>query len=80
MIRTEKIKEYDLTYMFKNIEKKTKGYGYDSLCLRYNIARDAQAEYEIRYKHKDPENAYKMAERDKMRFYQILEDLIGEHD
>ncbi|MBR2506736.1 MAG: hypothetical protein IKB70_07460 [Bacilli bacterium] len=80
MIRTEKIKEYDLTYMFKDIEKKVKGYGYDSLCLRYNIARDAQAEYEIRYKHKDPENAYKLAERDKMRFYNILHDLIGEHD
>lgn len=80
MIYAEKIKEYGLTYTSKNIEKKIKGYGYDSLCLRYNIARDAQAEYEIRYKHKAPENAYKMAERDKLRFYQILEDLIGEHD
>ena len=33
--------------IMKNIEKKIKGYGYDSLCLRYNIARDAQARYEI---------------------------------
>lgn len=65
---------------FEHIEKKIKGYGYDSLCLRYSIARDAQAEYEIHYKHKDPESAYKMAKRDKMRFYEILEDLIGEHD
>ena len=64
----------------ENIEKKIKGYGYDSLCLRYNIARDAQAEYEIRYRRKDPEKAYEMAKRDKMRFYQILEDLIGERD
>lgn len=62
------------------IEKKIKGYGYDSLCLRYNIARDAQTEYEIRYKHKNPEKAYEMATRDKMRFYEILDDLIGEHD
>ena len=64
----------------KNIEKKIKGYGFDSLCLRYNMARDAQAEWEISRHRKDPESALKLAQRDKMRFYQILDDLIGEHD
>lgn len=64
----------------KSIEKKIKGYGYDSLCLRYNIARDAQAEYEIRFKKVEPSKAYDMAKRDKMRFYSILDDLIGERD
>ncbi len=63
----------------ENNEDKIKEYGYDSLCLRYNIARDAQAEWEIFHKHMDNERAYKLAERDKMRFYNILTDLIGEH-
>ena len=62
-----------------NIRDKVKEFGYDSLCLRYNIARDAQAEWEINHKRVDPESAYKMATRDKLRFYDILNDLIGEH-
>lgn len=67
--------------IMKSIEKKIKGYGYDSLCLRYNIARDAQARYEMTniYRH-DPEKAMDIAKRDKLRFYEILNDLIGEHD
>lgn len=65
----------------KEIENKIKGYGYDSLCLRYNIARDAQARYEAtNIYHGSMERAMKMAQRDKMKFYQILDDLIGEHD
>lgn len=62
-----------------NNEDKIKEYGYDSLCLRYNIARDAQAEWEIHHKRIDQDHAYAMAKRDKMRFYDILNDLIGEH-
>lgn len=66
---------------YKDIEKKIKGYGYDSLCLRYNIARDAQARLEMKTIHKDnPDRALSLATRDKMRFYEILNDLIGEHD
>lgn len=65
----------------KDIEKKIKGYGYDSLCLRYNIARDAQARYEMTNIYRDnPKRAMDIAERDKLRFYEILNDLIGEHD
>lgn len=55
------------------------GYIYDSLCLRYNIARDAQAELEIHKKKINPESAWRSAQRDKIRFYEILDDLIGEH-
>lgn len=66
---------------YKDIEKKIKGYGYDSLCLRYNIARDAQAQLEMQTIHKySPDKALSFAKRDKMRFYEILDDLIGEHD
>lgn len=61
------------------LEKKIKGYGYDSLCLRYNIARDAQAKLEGQ-NYGDMERAMKMAKRDKLKFYQILDELIGEHD
>lgn len=60
-------------------EDRVKEYGYDSLCLRYNIARDAQAEWDIAHKHMDNERAYQLAQRDKLKFYQILDDLIGEH-
>lgn len=60
--------------------KTLRGYGYDSLCLRYNAARDAQAEYEIYRMHKDNERAWDQAKRDKLRFYQILDELIGEHN
>lgn len=64
-----------------DIEKKIKGYGYDSLCLRYNIARDAQARHEMTTIYRDnPERAIKDAKRDKLRFYEILNDLIGEYD
>lgn len=66
---------------YKDIEKKIKGYGYDSLCLRYNIARDVQAQLEMKTTRKDnPHMALSLAERDKLRFYEILDDLIGEHD
>ena len=68
-------------------EKRVKGYGYDSLVLRYKEARYKQAELaaiEARKNGKDPytakERADKLAERDFMRFCQILNDLLGEHD
>lgn len=77
------------------IEKKAKaydeliitarGYGFDSLCLRYQMARDAQAAFEISQDKrltggKKEEQIRSRATRDKMRFYQILDNLIGEHD
>lgn len=68
-------------------EKRVKGYGYDSLVFRFKEARYKQAELEAieaRKNGKDPytakERADKRAERDFMRFCQILDDLLGEHD
>ena len=69
----------------KNVEKKIKGYGFDSLVFRYKMAREAQARFEEKEHIKKgeitkAEHSYSMAERDTMRFIQILDDLIGEHD
>lgn len=68
-----------------NIEKKIKGYGFDSLVLRYKMAREAQARLEEKECVKKgeitkAEHAFSRAERDTMRFIQILDELIGEHD
>lgn len=75
----EKAKAYDALMI------STKGYGYDSLCLRYQIARDAQMEFELLKDDKltggyREEQIRNRATRDKMRFCQILDNLIGEHD
>lgn len=69
----------------KDIEKKIKGYGFDSLVFRYKMAREAQARFEEKeYRRKDEitraEHSHSMTEKDIMRFIQILDDLIGEHD
>ena len=76
--KEEAIKETEL----KN-EKRAKGYGYDSLVFRFKEARYKQAELEAieaRKNGKDPSTAKERAERDFMRFCQILDDLLGEHD
>lgn len=57
-----------------------KGYIFDSLVFRYMIARNAQAELEIRKEGITYEKAKSRADRDKMRFIQILNEAIGEHD
>lgn len=60
-----------------------KGYAFDSLVLRYEKARDAQMRYEQieeRKKGGDGSRAKARADRDKMRFIQILDDVIGDHD
>lgn len=60
-----------------------KGYAFDSLVLRYEKARDAQMRYEQIEERKeggDGSRAKARADRDKMRFIQILDDVIGDHD
>ena len=60
-----------------------KGYAFDSLVFRYEKARDEQMRYEQieeRKKGGDGSRAKNRAERDKMRFIQILDDVIGDHD
>lgn len=57
-----------------------KGYIYDSLVFRYMMARDAQMELEMKKEGITYERAKSRADRDKMRFMQILDEAIGEHD
>ena len=64
-------------------EKKLKGYAFDSLVYRYIRAREQMAEYEyIKDSSKKYDKAYyqRQANRDIMRFWQILDEVIGDHD
>lgn len=57
-----------------------KGYIYDSLVFRYMKARDAEAELGRLTQKVSYETSVKRANRDKMRFNEILNEAIGEHD
>ena len=68
-------------------EKKLKGYQYDSLVYRYIRAREQMAEYEyLRDIESNVSNhtgwaVYRQrASHDIMRFVQILDEAIGEHE
>ena len=62
-------------------EKKLKGYQYDSLVYRYIRAREHMAEYEwARDRAHDRDWYFKQANRDIMRFCQILDEVIGERE
>ena len=68
-------------------EKKLKGYQYDSLVYRYIRAREAMAEYEFLRDQKSNTSTHlawttyrQRADRDIMRFTQILNEIIGEHE
>ena len=61
--------------------KHLKGYIYDSLVYRYIRAREAMAERDWSlHKEHDKGFYYRQANRDIMRFCQILDEAIGEHD
>lgn len=65
----------------KEDEKKLKGYQYDSLVYRYIRAREAMAELEWTRSHKlEKSQYYDMAKRDIIRFCEILDETIGEHE
>lgn len=62
-------------------DKHLKGYIYDSLVYRYIRAREAMAEYEWSQNNNHDRIYYHdLAKRDIMRFIQILDEAIGEHD
>ncbi len=67
-------------------EKKLKGYMYDSLVYRYIRAREHMAELEFLIGKGNPNKAHNkdyythLAQRDIVRFCQILDEAIGEHD
>lgn len=83
----DKAHKYDNSLeFFSGREKHTKGYMYDSLCYRYQLARYKAMEIDINtfaidLGLKEAERKAKgLYERDCMRFYQILDEAIGEHD
>ena len=57
-----------------------KGYIFDSLVFRYMKARDAEAELERITQEIPYETSVNRANRDKRRFMEILNEVIGEHD
>lgn len=70
------------TFKDNNV-KHLKGFIYDSLTYRYIRAREQMAEYEfIKDSKKEHDKAYyqRQANRDIMKFCQILNEAIGEHD
>ena len=68
--------------------KNYKGYMYDSLCYRYQLARYKACEADAMdwvitkgmSKREAEAQARKAYERDCLRFYQILDEAIGEHN
>lgn len=83
-VKEIKIGDTVLKLFTENDEKKLKGYQYDSLVFRYAIARKSMAEYErLRYRtnpSKKDDFFDRQADRDIMRFCQILDEAIGEHE
>lgn len=68
----------DYINMKDSFQKHLNGYIYDSLVYRYIRARQAMAQWE---KERDPSfDSFKVARRDIIRFCEILEEAIGEHD
>ena len=73
--------EVDGTKFYNSIH--LKGYAFDSLAYRYIRAREQMAEYEyMKDSKKEHDKAYyqRQANRDIMRFVQILDEVIGDHD
>ena len=73
-------------YQVQN-KKHLNGYLYDSLCYRFIRAREQMAEYEYLRDRQSNKNNTKdwtvyrqRANRDIMRFCEILDEAIGEHD
>lgn len=78
----EMIKEYD------NLQKHCNGYAYDSLVYRYQFVRMKLAQYDAEEylmmnggsRVEARARANNLAQRDIMRFGQILDEVMKEHD
>ena len=78
----------DINDAFDEYNKNCKGYMYDSLCYRYQLARYKACEADAMDlvitkgmpKREAEAMARKTCERDCLRFYQILDEAIGEHN
>lgn len=60
--------------------KHLKGYMFDSLVYRYQLARFSEADYEAKEKGVSIQETRNIAIRDIMKFIEILNEAIGEHD
>lgn len=88
MIFNEDVIKLEKTLNALNKEKHLKGYMYDSLVYRYQLALYKANEIETRdlminenlSRQEAETKARKYAKRDLMRFCQILDEAIGEHD
>lgn len=81
--QTTKVKVGDTVFKLftEKDEKKLKGYQYDSLVYRYIRAREAMAELEYQRDPSLKREVYrKVANRDIVRFCEILNETIGEHE
>ena len=73
---------------FDEYDKNYKGYMYDSLCYRYQLARYKACEADAidlvmtkgLSKREAEAQARKAYERDCLKFYQILDEAMGEHN
>ena len=76
----EKLSESDESNKLTNEQKKhLNGYMFDSLVYRYQLARQELAKYISYYNSNRPlEQENRNANRDIMRFVQILDELVGE--
>lgn len=82
MEKVKKIVINNETYEVGCSQKHLNGYLYDSLIYRYIRAREHMAEWEWeRDCHIHNKNYYyELAKRDIIRFHEILNEAIGEHD
>ena len=82
-METLNIKEYKNGVMCSKdyVDKKiTNGYLYDSLVYRYILARKAMAELEWEIDKKENRGMhFTKANRDILKFCQLLDEAIGEH-
>lgn len=61
-------------------KKHLNGYIFDSLMYRYQLARERQLMWEITKENVDPVKARERFARDLVRFREILEEVMDEHD
>lgn len=64
----------------KNNDVRFNSYIFDSLMYRYQLARERQLFLEVIQEHKDVEKAREQCNRDVLKFREILEEAMGEHD
>jgi hypothetical protein len=61
-------------------KKHFEGFMFDSLVYRYQLARFTQADLEAQNNGTSIEKERKFARNDIMRFIEILDEVIGDHD